>query len=134
MGMPPRLTIVDDCKELRHLIRLLAEDELGVACLGVESLSDLIQNRDEVLESHAIIVDINLGKGNPDGIEVYRWIQEQQFSGHVLFLTGHAKESPQVQEASRTGVPILEKPMTASQLLDSIREFFFADSCQAGVS
>ena len=132
--MRPLLTIVDDCRELRHLIQLLAEEELGIGCLGVESLSELISNRDEVLKSNAILVDINLGQGEPDGVEVYHWIQQQGYEGQVLFLTGHAKESPQVQEASRTGIPVLEKPMRADQLLDSIRGFFFPDFAKVGLS
>lgn len=81
------------------------------------SLAEVEAQADNVLLSHMIVVDINLGTGRPDGVDVYRWLRGKNFGGKIFFLTGHAKQSPYVREAAETGVPILEKPMTPDDLV-----------------
>ncbi len=115
--MKPAVTIVDDCDELRFLLATLLEHELGLSCRSLGSLGEVIAHADDVLYSKVVILDINLGPGQPDGVAVYEWLREQGFPGRIFFLTGHAKNSPHVQQAASTGVPILEKPMTPDELI-----------------
>ena len=117
------ITLVDDSRELRFLFDILIKQELGVPVIGCPSLKDVMQHRDEVLNSQAIIIDINLGPGEPDGVEVYRWIRDQKYDGQIFFFTGHAAEAPQVRVAAKTGVPVLEKPLSAIELIDVVKGF-----------
>lgn len=115
--MSAAVTLVDDCKELRVLVSLLLFEELGVRCTACASFSEVQRREEQVLENQAAIIDINLGAGQPDGVQVYRWFRERGYKGKIFFLTGHAKGSPQLREALQTGVTILEKPMTADELV-----------------
>lgn len=114
--------IVDDSLEIRYLVSLLLRCDLDVPCLALETLSEVRQHAREVLGSRAIILDINLGPDQPDGVAVYHWLVSHDYRGHVFFMTGHAKESPTVRAASRTGVRILEKPMLPDDLVAMLRD------------
>lgn len=120
--MDNSVTIVDDCRELRFLLSTLLKREMGMGCLSLASLSDVEAHLSDVLRTSLVIVDINLGSGQPDGIAVYEWLRAQGYPGKILFLTGHAQGSPQVERAARTGVSVLEKPMLPDELIQMFKE------------
>lgn len=62
------------------------------------------------------IIDVNLGAGRPTGLDILRWLRSRQFRGRVVFVTGHAAQSPLVVEARATGVDILSKPIALEEL------------------
>ena len=62
------------------------------------------------------IIDVNLGAGRPNGLDVLRWLRVHRFGGRIVFMTGHASQFPLVAEARATGVEVLSKPMTLEQL------------------
>ena len=121
--MKNAVTVVDDCGELRCLFALILEQEFGVSCLGLTSLSEVMSRSDDVLDSRAIILDINLGPGEPDGVVVYEWLRSQDYRGQIFFFTGHARESPFVRRAADTGVPVLEKPMSPDALIYLLQDY-----------
>jgi DNA-binding NtrC family response regulator len=103
--------LVEDNEDLRQsLIDLLALVQVG--CVAGASLRDVEQRAHEALACQLAILDINLGAGEPSGIAVHRWLRQQQFAGQIVFLTGHARSHPLVQEAMRLqGVRVLDKPI-----------------------
>ena len=117
--MVPAVAIIEDCGDLRRLLVMVLEAE-GVRALPLGSLSQVRHHATDVLSSRVVVIDINLGPGQPDGVAVYRWLRDQDYAGKVFFLTGHAKNSPLVVEAAATGVPILEKPMGIDALVPAI--------------
>ena len=116
------VTIVDDSFELRYLISVLLEKSLGTPCLCIASFKEAISQSNKVLESAVVILDINLGPGQPDGVAVYEWLKGQGYRGKVFFLTGHAKGGQQVRQAAKTGVSILEKPMAPEELIQLLAQ------------
>jgi FixJ family two-component response regulator len=71
----------------------------------------------------AAVLDINLGAGEPTGIDAYHWLRSHGFSGRVIFLTGHAASHPLVREARLIGdAVVLEKPTRIGQLESAIFE------------
>jgi FixJ family two-component response regulator len=67
------------------------------------------------------ILDINLGEGQPSGLDAYHWLRESGFEGKIVFLTGHARSHPLVSQARQAGkVVILEKPTTMERLLSML--------------
>ena len=112
------ILLVDDDFDLREGIIDLYGAE-GFACFGAASFEDVLGQADKILQVRLAILDVNLGAERPSGVEVYRWLRSRDFSGHVVFLTGHAATHPLVEQArSIEGAQVLTKPVTAGKLVD----------------
>lgn len=65
------------------------------------------------------LLDINLGRGQPSGLDVYRWLRGHGYAGRIAFLTGHGRSHPLVGDALRSGdASVFEKPVSP----DGLRE------------
>ncbi len=74
----------------------------------------------EVLAADVAVLDINLGSGQPSGIDAYDWLMSENFGGRLLFLTGHAHAHPLVARAERLRrATVLDKPLDGQVLLDT---------------
>jgi DNA-binding NtrC family response regulator len=116
-----QVLLVEDSDDLRDsfadLLRLG-----GATCLAAGSLADVEARAAEVLASDLAIIDINLGPNTPSGIVVHRWLRERQFRGRIVFLTGHGRAHPLVQEALRIdGVQVYEKPLGTDAILQLVQ-------------
>jgi DNA-binding NtrC family response regulator len=126
--------IVDDCDELRALFRIAFEQELRSHCLEMRSFSEVKEHRQEALGCQVAIIDINLGPGQPDGLEIHDWLRAQSFAGKIFFFTGHAADCPRVRKAAETGSPVLEKPMSPFKLVATIKDSIAEISGKSAVS
>jgi FixJ family two-component response regulator len=106
------ILLLDDDDDLRAMLAAaVAHYRIGipVACASVR---EMIARADEVLPCTLALLDVNLGAGNPSGVDAYEWLIEHGFRGNIAFLTGHAAQHPLVQEARRRGsVQVLQKPI-----------------------
>lgn len=117
MGAPGFVLFVEDSDDLRKTFVELLTDALGRPCVGVSSYQEAVALGNDVLGCSAAILDINLGPGQPSGIDVYRWLRHTGFAGRIVFLTGHASTHPLVIEAMRIGdAEILSKPIDFDQI------------------
>lgn len=119
-----KLLLVDDDENLLDALGEFFETAVGAKCLMLRGLNDLIARKQDVLDSVVLaIVDINLGPGEPTGIDVYHWLRENRFPGKIVFLTGHAKDNPLVQEAVSIGeTRVFSKPIEVDKLLSLVEE------------
>ena len=110
---------VDDDEDLRDAMQEVL-GKLGVQrVITAGSLRDVEQLRSEVLECQLAVLDINLGRDEPSGIQVYEWLTSAGFAGRVVFLTGHASNDPRVQQAaSLSHSKIASKPLSIAELRD----------------
>jgi DNA-binding NtrC family response regulator len=107
---------VDDSSDLRQVMELMCQS-LGVECICVASMSAVQERVAQVLRTDLAILDVNLGLGEPSGIEIYRWLKGQDYRGKIVFLSGHTRTDPRVAEASRiSGVDFLQKPLGFGQI------------------
>ncbi len=113
--------IVDDDEDLRAAMDDVLH-RLGVRRLiEAGSLRDVEDQREEALACQLALVDINLGYGEPTGINVFEWLEREGFTGRVVFLTGHGSQDPRVQRAaSLAGSQIASKPLTTAKLREMI--------------
>ena len=115
--MNRRVIFLDDDEELRPIVvDLMAH--FDTTCDAVASMSELQELAGRVGLGHDLaILDINLGAGRPSGIDAYRWLREQGYTGKVEFLTGHARSHPLVDEACRLGDALVhDKPVSIAEL------------------
>ena len=107
---------VDDSSDLREVMKLMCQS-LGIECVCVPSMSAVLEKVVQVLRTDLAILDVNLGLGEPSGIEIYGWLKGQNYRGKIVFLSGHTRTDPQVAEATRiSGVDFLQKPLGFGQL------------------
>jgi len=121
MGKSPGIVFLDDNEDLRELMPAILKATLDVDCLAYGSLAEFQNHSDDVLSASVAILDINLGDNVPDGIDAFHWLREHGFGGKIVFLTGHARSSPQAALAETKGAQVLEKPLHPDQLTFFIR-------------
>jgi DNA-binding NtrC family response regulator len=108
---------VDDDADLRDVMRETLT-RLGVSTVVTAgSLQDVEGDRDAALACELAFLDLNLGEGEPNGINVYEWLEHEHFAGHVVFLTGHGNNDPRVRTvAGLGGSQVASKPITIAKL------------------
>lgn len=119
--MPAKVVFLDDNEDLRLLLSILLKAKLGLDCLGLSRVQELDSHLVEILCCEAAILDVNLGSGQPGGLEAYQWLKKHDFKGKIIFLTGHANSDPDVLKVSGLGVELLEKPLDTDRLFASMR-------------
>jgi FixJ family two-component response regulator len=107
------VAFLDDDDDLRDALCEWIAFFGGPDVLSVDSVTKLRAARDEVLGCELAILDVNLGEGQPDGLDALAWLREIGFAGRIVFLTGHASNAPALRNA---GVPVLQKPLSMDEL------------------
>ena len=108
---------VEDDDDLRETCVELVTLVLGRRCVGIGSYNEVVALGNEVLACSAAILDINLGPGQPSGIDAYEWLRNNGYTGRIVFLTGHASTHPLVIEATRIGdAEIFSKPIDPDRI------------------
>ncbi|MGZ3406018.1 MAG: response regulator [Polyangia bacterium] len=109
--------LLDDDDDLREALCDLVPLLTGQRCLALASLAELIARRDEALGCTMAIIDINLGPGQPSGLDAYAWLVGERFGGGIAFLTGHARSHPLVARAATLGAArVYQKPIDLQEL------------------
>jgi len=112
--------LLDDDNDLLEILAELLQ-ERGCQSLLAHSLEELKGLGPAILAADVAVLDINLGAGQPSGIDAYDWLVSQNFAGRLLFLTGHAHSHPLVARAERLNrAVVLAKPLDGDVLLDRI--------------
>ncbi|HLK90844.1 MAG TPA: response regulator [Polyangia bacterium] len=112
--------LLDDDADLLDILAELLQEH-GCRCVSARSLADLKALASEVLTADVAVLDINLGSGEPSGIDAYEWLTSQGFAGRILFLTGHAHAHPLVARAEQLRhAAVLDKPLDGRVLIERI--------------
>ena len=108
---------VDDSSDLCQVIEIMCQSLPEVECICVSSMSAVLERAEQVLRTGLAILDVNLGPGEPSGVEIYRWLKGQNYHGKIVFLSGHARRDPLVEEATGiSGVDFFQKPLGFGQI------------------
>ena len=120
--MPPRVGLVEDYEDLRLLVTQLVKARFHVECLTFASVADLKARESDVLLTELMLLDVNLGAGEPTGVDACLWLREKSYAGRIFFFSGHARNNPLLAAAAVADVPILEKPVNFKDLLAIIAD------------
>ena len=108
---------VDDSSDLCQVIELMCQSLPEVECMCATAMSAVLERAAQVLRTRLAILDVNLGPGEPSGVEIYRWLKGQNYRGKIVFLSGHARTDPLVEEAATiSGVDFFQKPLGFDQI------------------
>jgi DNA-binding response OmpR family regulator len=88
----------------------------GRAVLKACCVSELAELGDRALACSLAILDINLGLGQPSGIDALEWLRSRSFLGRIIFLTAHAPGLPIIEHSHTQSVPVLSKPLSIDEL------------------
>ncbi|WNG61731.1 response regulator [Archangium gephyra] len=117
-----RVLVLEDDADLRTILCELLSLSGAEECVRAGSLEEVKRKRVEALGCGLALLDINLGAGVPSGLDAYRWLKENGFTGRTVFLTGHARSHPLVREALElTNVQVVSKPIESKVLLALVR-------------
>ncbi|HVV51175.1 MAG TPA: response regulator [Polyangia bacterium] len=112
--------LLDDDADLLEILAELLEEH-HCRCFVARSLAELQALGPEVLAANVAVLDINLGAGQPSGVDAYDWLVSHDFPGRLLFLTGHAHAHPLVAQAEQLRrAAVLDKPLDGQTLIDRV--------------
>lgn len=116
-----KVLFLDDDKSLCFLMLELFEENPEVDITTVQSFAQLAEMEAVIQSFDVIFLDVNLGGGEPTGLDAFDWLEERGFGNKVVFFTGHANAYPEVKTAiRRPNVFVLEKPATIAQIENMI--------------
>jgi CheY-like chemotaxis protein len=112
--------VVDDDADLVRIMGLVL-DKAGVPYVAAHSLAEV-----EALDAHlhditTALLDVNLGEGEPTGIDVAAWVHGHQPDARIVFMTGHASDHPLVRAAAGIDGAVLTKPINTERLIGVAR-------------
>ncbi len=115
--MMPRVTILDDEENVGRSLRLILERE-GYQVTTCRCAAEL-RAQAEARRADVFLLDVMIPDGN--GIEVLRWLRQNDTLAPVVMISGHGTIADAV-EATRAGAfDFLEKPLTRDRVLLALK-------------
>lgn len=115
--------LLDDDDDLRETLAEVLRETCQLECIAVASVGSMIAEADRVLRCETALIDINLGEGEPSGLDAYRWLLDHGFTGRIIFLTGHAATHGAVRDLIDSGAAgVLQKPTSVARLRAVLEE------------
>jgi two-component system response regulator FixJ len=113
----PLVMIVDDDLAVRNSLKFSLEVE-GFAVRVFAAGDDLLTER-ELPAAGCLVIDQNMPGMN--GLDVVATLRARDIRVPAILITGHPTAALNAS-AARVGVPVIEKPLLGSALLDRIRD------------
>src|SRR3990170_304655 len=108
----PRLLLIDDEPALAAFIANAA----GLSGYSAQVATDYVEFRDKFFENRPNMIALDLGMPGMDGVELLRFLAEENYSGPVLIISGFDRRV--LESAFRLGLALglnmagpLEKPV-----------------------
>lgn len=116
MASEKTVFFLDDNQDYLNVVTMFVERSCGHHVLAANSYENTVADYKRILNSDLAFLDINLGSDQYSGVDVYRWMKENGYKKQIYFLTGHGKDSFEVQKAEALGAVVLTKPFPNSEL------------------
>jgi DNA-binding NtrC family response regulator len=117
MSQTPHVLVVEDsAPQARLFTEYLSTESITTSLAGnAGGARKAIEQRPPDL----VLLDLKLP--DEDGLEVLKWIRQQQFPSSVIVITGHGSVDVAVEVMRHGADDFLEKPITADRLRTSVR-------------
>lgn len=114
-----RILIVDDQSEVRAYVRRVLEEKGYEVLEAPQPAEGLEVFEREVDTISLVILDLDLGTGVPDGLEVLRKMKKRQEAVPVLILTGKGTASSGAEAIRLGAADVLEKDLYIEESLEA---------------
>jgi two-component system, LuxR family, response regulator FixJ len=115
----PVILVVDDDAAVRNSLKFMMEVE-GFEVRAYSNAHELL-SEDNLPDSSCLVVDYHMPAMN--GLGLVAVLRDRRVSIPAILMTAHPDENMRKQAAA-AGIPIVEKPLLGTRLLDSVREAF----------
>jgi DNA-binding NarL/FixJ family response regulator len=116
-----RVLIVDDHKIFADLLEFALGCEPGLRCVGKASTPEQARELFWRLRPDAVVMDLQLGPGEAEGIEVTRELTEADPDASVLVLTALKDHHLAIRAARAGAVGFLQKDGSARTVIKALR-------------
>jgi DNA-binding NtrC family response regulator len=112
------ILVLDDDDDLTLVLGTMITRETGNACLSLRSFAELRRRRVDALQCAIAVLDVDLGVGQPSGLDAFAWLRAERFAGRIAFLTGHLPTHPLVERAAQLAdADVFCKPLDLDRLM-----------------
>jgi DNA-binding NtrC family response regulator len=117
------ILVLEDDVDLRELLAMAFASVGSDTVLTAGSVGELQALGTSILHCANAVLDVNLGPGQPSGIDAARWLRSSGFHGGLVFLTGHATAFPGLRNACKElDAQLYEKPVPFERLAAIVQE------------
>lgn len=116
-----RVLIVDDHQIFADLLEFALNCEPGLRCVGKASTPEQARLQFARLRPDAVVMDLQLGPGEAEGIEVTRELTESDPEASVVVLTALKDHRLAVRAARAGAVGFLQKDGSAQTVIRALR-------------
>lgn len=122
-----QILVVDDEPDIRSLVQEILQDE----GFSVKVAENAVNARQEIESFQPDLILLDIWMPDIDGISLLKeWKEEDNISAPIIMMSGHGNVETAV-EATRLGAyDFIEKPLSISKLLLTIKHAFEASSLQ----
>jgi DNA-binding NtrC family response regulator len=112
--------LLDDDPDILEVLTDVLADH-GYRCKQTRNVRELAGLGDKIHDAVVVVLDVALHDGRENGIDAYRWLKSQSYTGRVCFLTGYSYDHPMVEEILELEhVEVLIKPVSLEMFIKAI--------------
>lgn len=116
MNVPPRVYVVDDDEQMRHVLSRILTPEYDVICFA---LARQFLEVASALVSGCLILDVHMPEIG--GLDVQRCLAERHLHFPTIMITGLGEVSVAVQAMKAGAIDFVEKPFRRETILEAVR-------------
>ena len=122
-----QILVVDDEPDIRSLVQEILEDE----GFSVRVAEDATQARKEVESFKPELILLDIWMPDVDGITLLKeWKEEEHIASPIIMMSGHGNVETAVEATRHRAYDFIEKPLSISKLLLTIKHAFETSSLQ----
>ena len=122
-----QILVVDDEPDIRSLVQEILEDE----GFSVRVAEDATQARKEVESFKPELILLDIWMPDVDGITLLKeWKEEEHIASPIIMMSGHGNVETAVEATRHGAYDFIEKPLSISKLLLTIKHAFETSSLQ----
>ena len=112
----PKVLLIEDTASLSHLYQQYLKDE----AIDLHAVSTGAEGKQFIAETPPELVLLDLGLPDINGLDILKWVKEEQFPTHVIVITANNAVDT-VLEVMRLGaLDFMEKPFDAKRLSTTV--------------
>lgn len=112
--------LLDDDQDLLDVLNDILKEH-GYLCKQTRTIKEFMELGDQIHHASVVVLDVSLQSNKDSGIDAYRWLKDQKYTGRVCFLTGYTYDHPTVASLlSLKSVDVVTKPLSLEKFMKKV--------------